>query len=216
MSRPLSANQLMRRPPPVRAGAAPAMDKREEAFWGAVTPLRSRQEYASEIGGLWKRAQDSFIKIGQYLALAKQTLEHGEYEAMITSDLPFDPRTAYIIRQAAQAVVSGRLPRERLPPSYSVIYQLATLDDDGLRDAEKDGLIRPDVRRSEVVEWKKRRSALETLAEARVLMGQRTRLLKQQAKLATELERIEQRLREIGSAPTIIDSAAEDLSHLGG
>src|SRR5918997_5231871 len=70
--------------------------------------------------------------------------------------LPFSPRTAFQIRAAATAVASGRLPVEQLPPNYTTIYYLSTLPDAALEQARESGLLRPDVRRSEVVAFKKR------------------------------------------------------------
>jgi hypothetical protein len=134
----------------------PEGDVRIEALSNAVVAYDRREDFAREISALWQRAQATFLKIGQYLNLAKERLPHGEFNAMIERDLPFSPRTAFQIRAAATAVVSGRLPVEQLPPNYTTIYYLSTLPDAALEQARLSGLLRPDVRRSEVVAFKRR------------------------------------------------------------
>jgi hypothetical protein len=134
----------------------PEGDARVEALGNAIVVYDRREDFAREISALWQRAQSTFLKIGQYLNLAKQRLPHGEFNAMIERDLPFSPRTAFQIRAAATAVASGRLPLEQLPPNYTTIYYLSTLPDAALEQARQSGLLRPDVRRSEVVAFKKR------------------------------------------------------------
>src|SRR3982750_4789364 len=51
---------------------------------------------------------------------------------------------------------SGRLPMAQLPSNYSTIYMLSTLPDAALERAREAGLLRPDLKRSEVVAFKRR------------------------------------------------------------
>ena len=122
----------------------------------AVVRLERREDFAREIGALWKRAQATFLTIGQYLNQAKDRLPHGEFNAMIERDLPFGSKTAHQIRAASAAVQSGRLPATQLPPNYTTLYYLSTLPDAALEQARRDGLLRPDLRRAEVVAFKAR------------------------------------------------------------
>jgi hypothetical protein len=191
----------------------------------AVVPFDRRDQYAAEIHALWKQAQSAFLRIGHYLDLAKERLPHGEFEEMIERDLPFDRRTAFMIRSAARAVRSGRLPAERLPPNYSVIYQLATLDDDKLKAAEAEGLIRPTLRRSEVIAFKRRLGAPSDIVGAerrrRELLEAREKLLRQQREIAEQLDRIEAEIGEVATAVAgqfgeaaqmVVESTAEEVA----
>lgn len=210
--------------PSVPAGALIREDQREDALNSAVVSFERRDQYAAEIHALWKQAQNAFLRIGHHLDLAKERLSHGEFEEMIERDLPFDRRTAFMIRSAARAVRSGRLDAERLPPNYSVIYQLATLDDDKLKMAEAEGLIRPTLRRSEVIAFKRR---LDSVADAagsehrkRELLEARSRLLRQQREIAEQLQRIEAELGEAAEGTlgedrqVVINSTAEEIAPL--
>src|SRR3954466_1800952 len=102
-------------------------------------------EYVSEISRLWSRAQGAFLEIGRLLIRAKDTLPHGEYVAAVEAELPFSARTAYQLREAARWAIGGTVPMEHLPSSYSTIYLLSTLELRLLKEAEEDGLIRPEL-----------------------------------------------------------------------
>src|SRR6476661_2553236 len=107
----------------------PQGDPRIDMLTNAVVRLERREDFAREIGALWKRAQATFLTIGQYLNQAKDRLPHGEFNAMIERDLPFGSKTAHQIRAASAAVQSGRLPAAQLPPNYTTLYYLSTLPD---------------------------------------------------------------------------------------
>lgn len=131
-------------------------DLRMDNAANAVVPLKTREEYAREISQLWLEAEEKFLTIGQYLVQAKNTLPHGEYEAMVRHDLQMSVGTSRKLRTVAEAIEGKRLPADKLPPNYSTIYIIATLPDDLRYQAEAEGLIRQDVRRSELDEFKKR------------------------------------------------------------
>jgi hypothetical protein len=79
---------------------------------------------------------------------------------------------------------------DALPGSYSTIYLLSTLDLPTLEQAQKEGLVRPELRRAELIAWKKGRAGGDTLQQ------RRDKLLRERARLDEELRRIE---AEMGS-----------------
>jgi hypothetical protein len=125
---------------------------------------------------------------------------------MIERDLPFRPATARRIVAATQAIINQVLPVERLPANYSTVYELSTLTDEERTAAERQGLIRPDVRRNEVLAFKRALSQSHQNSHDR-LKAERDRLLNDQ-------RRIEARLLEIDAAlrGTVIDLDAADVS----
>jgi hypothetical protein len=182
---------LADRRPPVEV--MPEGDGRIEILNSALVRYERREDFAREINTLWQRAQATFLTIGRYLNMAKSQLPHGEFNAMIERDLPFSPRTAFQIRAATVAVESGRLPSDRLPQNYTTIYYLSTLPDDALEKAKQSGLLRPDLRRSEVVAFKKK--ILEA-GEAEIEHGEATAqrlaaLRRQKAAIEEEISRLE-------------------------
>ncbi len=148
------------------------------------------EEFVSEISRLWNRAQGVFLEIGRLLIKAKDTLPHGEYVTAVEAELPFSARTAYQLREAARWAMGGPVPRERLPGSYSTIYLLSTLEPPLLQEAEQDGLIRPELKRAELIEWRRRRrSSGDDNLQDRLL-----RLKRQRARLDEEITQLEAQL----------------------
>ena len=159
------------------------------------TYLTERPDFSREISVLWQDVREKFLRIGRLLVRAKAVLPRGEFDAMIASDLPFNPSIAYQLRAVAAAIDTGRIGLDELPRAYSVAYQLTTLDDELLARARKAGLIRPDVRRVDVVQFKK--SVLRPQADPakiRALRFDRLRLLER-------LRNLEAELRELGVDP---------------
>jgi hypothetical protein len=171
----------------------------------ALVRYESRRDFATEIEHLWRDAQTRFIQIGRYLNLAKERLQHGEYEAMVERDLPFAPRTAYQFRMAAAAVDGGRLPAEGLPNSYTICYLLSTLNDETLEAARRENLIRPDVKRAEVIAFRARHHGDSDRSVA--LRRQHEKLLRERRKLDAAIAKV---AAELQAADAMIEGAAEE------
>jgi hypothetical protein len=174
-------------------------DERVLELERVVQSLGNREEYAGEITRLWGQAQEKFILIGKYLMQAKIRLPHGEYEDMIARDLPFGKKAAHMIRAAAEAIESGRLHANEVPPNYSVVYALATLTDDQLTLARSQGLVNPKITRPKIFAFK--RSFLPPpdadRSDRSLLLEQ---LREQRRRLDEEIHRLEE---EIGCGVTI-------------
>ena len=173
-------------PPPVLIEG----DARVQALQTVRSEPRLPQEYVSEISRLWSRAQGAFLEIGRLLIRAKDTLPHGEYVAAVEAELPFSSRTAYQLREAARWAMGGTVPMERLPGSYSTIYLLSTLEPSILEAAEKEGLIRPELKRAELIEWRRRRAGEGPFS----IRERLARLKKERARLEEEIARLEAEL----------------------
>jgi hypothetical protein len=153
---------------------------------GDLTPLPSRLAYAKTIGALWKEAETTFLTIGRYLALARATLPHGEYEAMVRDDLLMGPAVARKLRTVAESIDSGSLPVQDLPPNYTTIYLIATLPADVRVQAQREGLIHPEVRRNEIEAFR-RRMVSTGLSRHDRLRQERIRLLTRLREIEAEL-----------------------------
>lgn len=171
-------------------------DKRVTALTQAAAEPKTPEEFVGRIGSLWRQAQGQFIEIGRLLMRAKEILPHGSYEAQVEAHLPFSARTAYQLREAARwAIERDRaklIPMERLPASYTTIYLLSTLDSRLLQEADQAGLIRPDVRRAEIVAFKRK---MAQPSQRRLdLEAAREKLRRERARIEAELARIEAEL----------------------
>jgi len=170
-------------------------DERMARLEGAVLPYATREQYVEEIGRLWKDAQNAFLTIGRYLVAAADKLEHGEFQAMVENELPFGYQVAYQLRKVAEAIDGGRLPVAELPNSYATIYQLTTLSEDQLLLAGQRCLIRPDVKRQEIITFKREiaRETRQILTPKRLEQLQRLRenLVKQRDAILLQLEQVD-------------------------
>src|SRR5687768_7069082 len=135
-----------------------------------LTPLRdpakllAREEFAAEIRRAWVESQESFLLIGRYLLAAKGRLQHGEFMAMVTSDLPFSHQTANKLMSVARFIEAGEMPSDALPSASETCYQITTLTADERTRALAEGVIRPTMRRQDILQFKRRirMAAVET------------------------------------------------------
>jgi hypothetical protein len=179
----------------------------------AQRELRNPEEYVREISRLWREAQQSFLAIGRYLVQAKRKLVHGEFQRLVETSLPFGRQTAYELRMIAEAVDGGRIPEPKLPQAASVAYQLATLKPDALAAANQDGLVRPDLRRPEIIAWKRERLRRSAGASQEALARRRVRLTEIIRHHEVELEKARRELAQLDEAvcgKLIIDGEAEE------
>lgn len=172
-------------------------DARVQALEAVRREPQRAEDYVAEISRLWSRAQSAFLDIGRLLIRAKEVLPHGEYVVAVEAQLPFGARTAYQLREAARWALemdrTATIPLSRLPGSYSTIYLLSTLDPRALQAAEQVGLIRPELRRAELIAWRRDRGGPSDESRE-ALEAKRQKLRREKERLEAELRRIEEAL----------------------
>jgi len=147
-----TARALSKTSSPTRLEKSPSQTKDVRR---AIVSFKSVEDYISEIETLWNEAAESFLLVGRWLNSAKETLAHGEYQRMVEERLPFDKSRAYQLRMVATMIDSGRVAELDLPRSSSTAFLFVSLDQKALAKAKHDGVLRPNVRRQEVQEWKR-------------------------------------------------------------
>ena len=142
------------------------------------------EDYVAEIRTLWTEAAETFLLIGRHLNQAKDVLPHGEFQRMVEECLPFDKSRAYQLRMVAQMVDAGRVGEGDLPRSSATAFLFTSLDAKSIARAKEDGVLRPDIRRQEVVVWKRRLLGPpqnnEAIARAQATLKARIRRLEEQ------------------------------------
>jgi hypothetical protein len=174
-----------------KAKSLTTIDPRYEGIELTEQQLSTREEFIDAIGHAWLGIEKRYLLIGRYLIQAKGKLDHGEYDQMIDRDLPFSRSIAYRIRAATDAVTTGKLAEHEIPSNYSLVYELSLLDEEGLRLAREKNLIRPDVKRQEIIAFRK---GLRGGIDREALIKRRRQLLAQQETLRRQLEEIEGQL----------------------
>ncbi|MBP2232462.1 hypothetical protein J2847_005791 [Azospirillum agricola] len=155
--------------------------------------LRTRASFADAIGRLWAQAEENFIAIGRYLNHAKTTLEHGEFMEMVERDLPFRYSTGNRMMKVAAALDANVLSLDTMPGSYATAYEVLTLTDEERSAAAEQGLIRPDVQRKEIAEFKKRLRAPSPAPST----DRRTELLREIKQAKDEVKRWKERQAQL-------------------
>jgi hypothetical protein len=171
-------------------------EERFEEIRTNVLDLQNQAEYVDEISRLWRESQQRFLAIGRYLIQAKSRLPHGEFEEMVRTKLPFGVGVAYQLRAVAEAIDTGRVCEDELPPSYSIVYRVVKFTNYELEIARQRSLIRPNVTRREIEEFAQSiRKPIAPTGDSRSALRQRhAQLLAQKARLLEEIRKIEEEL----------------------
>jgi hypothetical protein len=160
---------------------------RTESLLNAVVPQNDLVGYSREISRLYAESKDKFLAIGHYLSLAAETLPHGQYEAMIRSNLPFTRETARKFRKIYEAVRAGNLDKDQMPHSYATAFEVTRLTEREMKIALGRNLIRPDVYLSQI-------KALQVELRAPVDLDRRETLEREQQELVERISRLQARL----------------------
>jgi hypothetical protein len=114
-------------------------------------PHASRADHAALINAAWQKGVACIIETGERVTAAKGDLPHGEFEAMVESDLSFGPRTAQrLMAIASHMVLSNPTHVSLLPPSWGTLYELSRLPQTLLLTKIKEGAIHPGMERKDV------------------------------------------------------------------
>ncbi|MCI0754913.1 hypothetical protein [Teichococcus vastitatis] len=177
-----------------------AEDIRVLAVSNAVGRIDTTDQVVEAISQLWREAQGKFLAIGRYLVRAKEEFPKA-FDKEVVSRLPFSYATAHQLMSVARAVDRGVLKLDELPRTYSVAYQLVTLDRDALAEARHGGLVSPDVSRKAILDFKR------TLEERKLAaQGRKAALEREKEELATKASRLKQQLAEAMARLAEIDA----------
>jgi hypothetical protein len=168
--------------------------------------LNTREQFAREICLHWDEAKQSFLLIGEALYLAKEKLQHGEFEEMIRNDLPFERTVCHQLRRVYEAVATNRLREEELPAAYSTAYKITTLTDGELERARASQLLRPDLTRAEIMAFKKSLHPNQPVPD----LVKVRKLREHYRKLREQMRAMEEELQALGIDPDSIDDEEED------
>lgn len=177
------------------AASLPTINPRPSVIELQRPDPRTVDDYAEVIGTLFREAEERFVQIGTFLEEAKAKLQHGEFQELISSRLPFGPRAAQMMMAAAKAIKSGMIPLDIVPPSYSVVYQITTLTDTERQQAVEEGVIRSDMRREDIAAFKKR-VRTPVVPEVEAKRAELARLVAEQERIAARIAALRAELEE--------------------
>tara|TARA_R110002074_G_scaffold2978_5_gene16392 strand:- start:345 stop:1106 length:762 start_codon:yes stop_codon:yes gene_type:complete len=109
-------------------------------------PSLLRCEFAERIASAWHKSQEKLFSLGRALAEAKEKLPHGEFLAMIKTDLPFGPDLAQMfMRISSDPKLINADTSKFLPSSATALDELRRLPDASFKQAIANKEIRPDM-----------------------------------------------------------------------
>ena len=160
----------------------------------------------SEVRDQWGKAKVAFLAIGRALLALDEDDRLSETEKMRLKRgseriFTFSDAIASKFRQVARAIRDGRIPEDRCPSSYTVAYDLASLPEAALEQARQLNLVRSDVPRSAIVQFRKQVAKAAWEADEPTF----SLLQRQRANLERERDQLQRRLDKI-----LFDLAALD------
>lgn len=147
----------------------------------------------------WSGMRDRYLAIGRALLALDLSLTKAEAERLRAGTqklFPFSAGIASQLKQVARSVQTGRISLDTCPGSYSAAYQIVQMSDEQLKQAKAEGLVRPDVSRSVLIDFRRRVSD-GVGSEIQLLQDERKRLHLREGSLKKEMAAVRSRLAEL-------------------
>lgn len=169
----------------------------------------------SRIADQWGKAKHAALLIGQTLLALSRALTDEEYRRLLTGAdrlFEFSGALATKFRRAAELVEQLRMPPERLP-GYTTLYDLACLGPEGIALARERDLIRPQLRRQDIVALRQELRTHRILAapsvaeepEASPSRIDREAIQRQYDTLAAERAKLVERLQQVQAEMSFLE-----------
>ena len=121
-------------------------------------PALADQAHTASVNLICDKINDRFasmaqnwVQIGQHLIELQASCEHGEWGKIIDERLPFNRRTAQkLMAIANHPLLSNASRASHLPPSWSILAEIAALDTEQIEQAIDTGIIHPTMKRDDV------------------------------------------------------------------
>jgi hypothetical protein len=167
----------------------------------------------TDVAVAWNQTRDAFIEIGRALNDVDRELdpvERDRFKAGFRQLFPFSETVASQFRAIARAVDDGHLPREAVPGSYGAAYQMALLTPGQREIARARGLIRPNVSRDTLIEFRREVTAVHSRSrglDPTRMQAELARLERQKRKALLDLVALRRRIQEIRA---LLDGTAQE------
>lgn len=126
--------------------AGTSLDRIAEAAMAA-----SIDQLVTDINSTWSSMVSGIVRTGRLLVELKNQTEHGEWEGLVASRLPFGVNVALRLMQiASHPILSNPERAADLPPRWSILAEMVRLDSDTLETAIRKGVIHPGMKREDL------------------------------------------------------------------
>ncbi len=161
---------------------------------------RTAAEFLTRIAELWEDAQQRFLRIGELLTLAETRLDPEERARLLEAlNRRIGKSARSQLMSAYRAIRDNRVPREMAAAGYGTVYLLSRMTEEERAQAAERGLLRPDVRQSEIRHfWTDLRAPPPAPAAGRSATARRRAELEaRRARLVLEIRRIDAELARL-------------------
>jgi hypothetical protein len=128
--------------------------------------VKTVAEFATSILAAWHRSFDGVIEAGRLWDHAKATLSKKELAELKAETKFSDTTISKLISVAKNPRITNQKYRTFLPSSYGTLYELTHLSDAEFEAAFKDGALRPDIQREEVMALRGKQHSSRARAKA--------------------------------------------------
>ena len=112
--------------------------------------LNDPEGYAAAISAAWNKSVESILEVARLCAEADKQLSAGQ-KAELLEQLPFEaPTFSKLVKIGNDARLRSDDMRSRLPPSYSIMYEVALCSGSQLEHAIESGALHSGASRSEI------------------------------------------------------------------
>jgi hypothetical protein len=139
----------------VAAAAAVAPQKSEMSSAPNEAPAvgsntLSRAQHKDRINGAWLKGEAAYIETGKFLLAAKAELEPDAFKVLVR-ELDFDPANGRKFMRVAARPILCAPAHNKIPPSWTIRYELSKLDDAKLNAAIDAGRVHLKMTRKDAI-----------------------------------------------------------------
>jgi hypothetical protein len=115
-----------------------------------LSNTRSWQEWVRVINDTWQKGAGAFVATGKYLLEMREQLPREQVESIMELKLNFEASVGRKLERIAKnSIVCAHV--HKLPPRWSIVYELTKVPDEILKTAFADGRIHPKMQRKDAV-----------------------------------------------------------------
>ena len=128
---------------------------------------RSWKAFADQINNAWRKSAEDFIECGRLLSEANDELPRDAFNAMVKCKLDFASSVARkLICVATNETLCSPGNKFKLPPAWTILYQLSQLPEGTLKAALVDGRVHPGMSRKDAIALKPAKKTTATKSTA--------------------------------------------------
>jgi hypothetical protein len=120
---------------------------------GNVSEIFLLPEYADKINASWRKTTESILETARLCADANKDLKSKD-RARLIKQLAFNAATfSKLVKIGSKYQLQQDPVKSLLPPSYSIVYEVAKLNEGDLQVAVTEGVINPGMTRRDLDAW---------------------------------------------------------------